>query len=632
MGKPLPWLVLLVGVMITPFLDASEFDGKVRPFLETHCVACHGGESTKGHVDFTIFQTITDAETDPDLWETVSIVVADGEMPPEDEPQPSEEEREVLLDWIENGFFGKIESKPGIFQARRLSGPEYRNTLRSLFGFDLEVSIAEAEQTVTERSLVLKLLPTDPPGASGFVNDTRAARLSTTIWDQYAYLSDRALDRFLEERGELDAAGAEALIREFVPRALRRDVSEEKMATILRELGGASGPDLMGAVRVEMKALLMSPAFLYRGFLMDLESAPGRHRVDDFELAERLSYFLWEDMPDEELLAVARDGSLRESDVLCAQVDRLLASPKSRSLAESFGSQWLLLDQIRHERDDPPHNHALQTQPLDFLHYLFTENRPVIEVIDSDVTFLNSLIAGFYEGDRRQLERFVKPKGIERMAMPLQRITLEESVADRGAGILTMPGVLGMNEGPILRGTWMLRQILGENLGEPPPDVPPIQAAAKGRELSFRERFEAHRADQSCAICHDKIDPLGFALEGYDKHGGVIGKNQTRVKVEEGMADQINTSGRLPGGESFADFAELHELLLTTEREKIIRNVVEKMLSYAVCRKLERGDRPTVDTLTRRIVETNGTWRDLIYGIVESVPFTEYRVAELAQE
>lgn len=632
MPRFLHWLFLLTGLLLPANSNASDFPERALPFLETHCLSCHGGEKTKGDVDFSTIRTMTDAAADPDLWEAVSILVEDGEMPPEDEPQPTEEERADFLSWIDDEFFGEVESLPGVFRPRRLSGPEYRNTLRSLFGFDLEVNIAEAEQTVTERSLVLKLLPTDPPGASGFVNDTRSARLSTNLWDQYSYLSDRALDRFFSESNIKTLTDAESIVRDFVPRALRREVSHEKVGEILNNLDGHSEKTLQESLQAELKALLMSPAFLYRGFLMEASPGNGRQKIDDFELAERLSYFLWEDMPDDKLFDLAKNGALHDPKTIAAQVERMLATGKSRTLATSFGYQWLLLDQIHHERNDPPYLHALRTQPIEFLHYLFTGDRPVIELIDSDVTFINSLIANYYEGDRRQLEKFIKPKGIERMAMPLQQVSLNESRADRGAGILTMPGVLGMNEGPILRGTWMLRQILGEHLGEPPPDVPPIPAAAKGKELSFREKFEAHRADKSCAVCHDKIDPLGFAMEGYDKYGGVIGKNQSRSKKQPETPESIDTSGQLPGGESFSNFEELHELLLTTQREKIVRNAVEQLLAYALCRKLERNDRPTVDALTSQILETNGTWSDLICGIATSVPFTEYRNPPSNQE
>ncbi|MEO0415916.1 MAG: DUF1588 domain-containing protein, partial [Verrucomicrobiota bacterium] len=219
---------------------------------------------------------------------------------------------------------------------------------------------------------------------------------------------------------------------------------------------------------------------------------------------------------------------------------------------------------------------------------------------------------------------------------PLQKVSLKDSIHDRGEGVLTMPGVLAMNEGPILRGTWMLRTILGEHLGEPPPDVPPIQSGPKAKDLTFRQLFEAHRASESCALCHNKIDPLGFALEGYDHSGGLIGEKQTKMKESSRpkLGAPIDTSGKLPSGETFANFQELHQLLLTTQKEQIVRNAVKQTMAYALCRKLERNDLPTVDLLTKKIIEEDGTWQDLIIGVSTSVPFTETRfpVNQLAAE
>ena len=333
-------------------------------------------------------------------------------------------------------------------------------------------------------------------------------------------------------------------------------------------------------------------------------------------------------MPDDELWKAVARGELSDSEKLTAQINRMIASPKSRTLAESFGVQWLLLEQIEGPRKDSTNTYALRNQPIDFLYYLFTENRPVMELIDSKVTFANDVTARFYPGDRNQLGKFIKPKGIEKQLFPNRKMILENTPG-RG-GIITMPGVLAMNEGPILRGTWMLRQILGEHLGEPPPDVPPIKSSPKGVNLSFREKFEAHRADKSCALFHDKIDPLGFALEEYNEEGGIIGTGQTKKKKkeQEESPSEIDTSGTMPDGTSFQNYEELKQILLSKERESIVRNAVERMLSYALCRKLERNDRPTVDELTGHIVENNGTWGELIHGIANSVPFRQVLVVD----
>ena len=571
---------------------AGAADAEMRAFLDQHCLRCHGGDKVKGKVDFKK----ADLDSDADLWAKVADVLKHEEMPPEDEDQPPAEARTAFLDWYHSEFVD-VEARAGTFKPRRLSATEYRNTMHSLFGFDLEVSIIEAEQTVVEKSLMMKLLPTDPPGESGYVNDTHGAPISTVLWDQYSYLADAAIERFVDELP--DDISADEVVRDFLPRAFRRPIAET--------------PTEFTDLKAELKVILMSPKFLYRGFMV--EGTPGQQLpVDNFELSERLSYFLWADMPDAELTAASADGTLTQLEIYTAQIDRMLASPKARRLAESFGSQWLLLDEIDEVTKEPILHNTLKTPPLDFLNFLFTNDRPVMELIDSRTTFANDGSAGHYPKDRKQMKKYTKAKGVERVAFPTQQLLLENT-PERG-GIMTMPGVLAMNNGPVIRGVWILRRILGEDLGEPPPDVPPIQAVPNAQKLTFREKFEAHRSNAACARCHDKIDPLGFALQAYDKKGAFK------------PSDKIDTTGQLPTGESFANFIELRELLLTTQREAIIRNAVEQTLAYALCRKLEPFDRPAVDAIAKKIHETDGTWRDLFHVIANSLPFREAYFAE----
>lgn len=182
-----------------------------------------------------------------------------------------------------------------------------------------------------------------------------------------------------------------------------------------------------------------------------------------------------------------------------------------------------------------------------------------------------------------------------------------------------MPGILMMNQGPIQRGTWMLRRILGVRVGEPPADTPPIQGNPPGKKLTFRERFELHRSHASCARCHEKIDPLGFALEGYDKSGQFL----QSIDRSKQNASKIDTSGKLPSGETFENFFELRSILLTSQREVIVRNVVEQTLAYALCRKLTHRDRVVVDKITKNLCESNGTWLSLFQQVANSLPFRE---------
>jgi len=621
-------VLLLPGVA-----GAQSFDADVQPLLTRYCVKCHGGgEEPAGGIDFTAIGTDAAAEAQHELWELAAERIQNRQMPPRDETQPTDRERERFFAWYQQRLVDSVQPRPGDSVPRRLSAGEYRNTLRSLFGFDLEVAIIGAEQTVAEKSMVMKLLPVDPPGASGFVNDTHSNPLTTVIWDQYSILVDMALEELFSKNrtaelkrmtGSLAASGithAEAvtLVRAFVPRAYRRNMPRRELDAICARL--KDDQKLVPTLKAELKAVLMSPRFLYRGLMMP-RGASGQRPVDDFELAERMSYFLWEDMPDQELFETAAAGHLRDPQVFREQIERMLDSPRSRSLAESFATQWLSLNEIDHVSNNPPFAIALKSQPVDYMHWLFAEDRPLLELIDSRTAFVNPLTAKYYAGDRGQMKPYRKPKGIEIEAVPNQRITLTKT-AERG-GIITMPGVLAMNRGPVLRGTWMLERILGQHLPDPPPDVGQVQPNRRGEKLTFRERFEAHRNRPSCAVCHDGIDPLGFALERYGP-GGTFNGNKGNV----------DTAGQLPSGEKFEDYQGLKKILVTDQRQKVIRNLVDRTLSYALCRKLKLYDRPTVLEIVKRLDSSDGTWRDLVHSVAGSLPFqqTFFRVPEGAEQ
>ena len=177
---------------------ASEFQDDVRPLLQKYCFGCHSGDDANGDVDFTTINSTDEIAGAYETWDAVVGHLNAGTMPPPDEMQPTDEEGQQVLDWYQQ-FIDSVEARPAVFKPRRLSVIEYRNTLRSVFGFDLEVAIIEAEQTVSERSLVIKLLPTDPPGSSGFKNDTHTNPLTTVVWDQYAYLIDAAAEQLFSD-------------------------------------------------------------------------------------------------------------------------------------------------------------------------------------------------------------------------------------------------------------------------------------------------------------------------------------------------------------------------------------------------------------------------------------------------
>ena len=607
----------------------DQFQTIVRPLLNEHCVDCHGTDpdDINGEVDFAAIVTDADIEASFEVWEKATELVRDGSMPPPDEPPLPAGKRDAFVNWYEQRFVIGVTGRPGDFRPRRLAAHEYRNTLHSLLGFDLKTAVIEAEQTVSETSLVMKLLQTDPPGPNRFTNDTSGNPLTTVIWDQYSHLADCAIeelfsanrrDELIAYTGELNDGvltrmHAERMIRKWTRRAFRRDVDEQLLAKSLSAIEAKTDAELRTALQTELKTVLMSPAFIYRGLLhtsTGVDSQSSFVDVDQFELAERLSYFFWADMPDDELLNLAGRGVLTEEQTYRDQIDRMLASPNARSLAEDFGVQWFSLNEIDRVSNNPPYSHALRSQPIDFLNYLYTTGRPLNELVDSNVTFVNPHTARFYPRDRKQMVRYKKQKGIEVEIIANQRITLHET-PQRG-GLLTMPGVLAMNKGAVQRGTWVLERIMGEHLPDPPPDVGQVPPNSGNENLSFRQRFELHRSQATCAVCHDKIDPLGFALEAYDNGGKFVGN-----------PSHIDSSGQLPSGETFDDFSGLRTILVTSQRERVIRTMVERTLAYALCRKLEYYDRPTIDSIVSQLKSNSATFHDLFIAVATSLPFTK---------
>ena len=644
----------------------------VEPLLKKHCCQCHGDkDEVRGDVNFRVIETGPQIKAAFELWSNVLKLIETGSMPPETQPRLTPAEIAQFKAWYQRELVDTIAPLPDVLRPRRLSAHEYRQTLRSLFGFDLEVSIAEAEQTVVEKSLVMKLLPVDPPGPSGFKNDTSANPLTTNVWEQYSFLLDDALEQWLSpgNRNRLEVVTGpitskhmtpeqcEKLLKWMLRRIYRRTPTTETIQTCVASIRGKQGPELEAALRMELKSVLMSLPFIYRGLLAtvddlkvsDQDDSPVSYgRVDDHELAERLSYFLWGDMPDERLMQLADEGTLRIPETYASEIARMLADPKSRNLAENFGVEWFSLDEISTVSKNPPVSHALRQQPIDFLNYLFIEGRPLLELIDSKVTFLNPHTAKFYPGDRKRMAAYKKQRGIEVEAVPNQRLELVGSL-ERG-GLLTMPGILAMNRGPVIRGTWMLEKVLGEHLPDPPANVGQVKPNQPGENLTFRERFELHRSDATCAICHNKIDPLGFAMQAYDSTGAynptglnpTKGKNrkQKKNKVKEdehALVDPplLDTSGRLPGGQSFENFRELKQILLTSQRRRIIENIVKRTLSYALARELNVHDMPTVDEISSELDRhgnlelREGSYHDLIHLVVNSLPFTHAQTSQI---
>lgn len=390
--------------------------------------------------------------------------------------------------------------------------------------------------------------------------------------------------------------------------AYRRPVTDTEVSklTKLVSMAQASGLSFEQAMRVGVEAILVSPNFLYR-----IERDPDAttvHPVSDYELASRLSYFLWSSMPDEELLRLADEHRLCEPGVLTAQVRRMLQSPKSEALVDDFFGQWLELrnlDSVSPDPDDFPEfnnqlRSAMRTETRMFVSSIIHEDRSILDFIDGKYTFLNEKLAKFYgiPGVKGDDFRRVELKGTER------------------SGVLTQASVLTVTSyptrtSPVLRGKWILENVLNAPPPPPPPGVGSIDAQGGVVHGTMRQQMEKHRANPVCAGCHARMDPLGFALENYN----AIGKWRT-----EDASLPIDASGVLPNGRKFNGSAELKEIL-AGNRDAFAECLTEKMMIYALGRGLELYDRPATKKIVADLAANNYKFSNLILGIVDSVPF-----------
>ncbi|MBL8222588.1 MAG: DUF1592 domain-containing protein [Bryobacterales bacterium] len=402
-------------------------------------------------------------------------------------------------------------------------------------------------------------------------------------------------------------------------KAYRRPPAPAELDTLLEafDLGRRNNMAYQQSLRLMLKAILVSPQFLFITPVGETGASIGIVSLDDYQLASRLSYLLWATMPDDELMALAENGTLHQPAVLDAQVLRLLKDPRSRALFDGFGAQWLSVGGLKRQVFDPamfPQMTAqLRTAMYDearlFFESIVRENKSIIRFVDGDYTYLNRTLAPIYG-----LQKTVT--GPE-----MRKVTLRDG--NRG-GILGMPGVLAATSFPnrtsaVKRGVWVLEQVLGEHVPAAPPNVPALdqQDQASVANLTLRERTELHRTNPVCANCHKILDPIGFGLENFDAIG------QWRDRDSNGKP--IDAAGELPGGERFASPKDL-KAIIAGRTGALTRNMIEKMLAYALGRRLEGYDEIVVDNLTDEVAKDGYRMQTLIKGVVTSYPFTHRRI------
>jgi cytochrome c551/c552 len=412
-----------------------------------------------------------------------------------------------------------------------------------------------------------------------------------------------------------EAACARRILTTLTRRAYRRPTTQADITPLLAlyENGLKDGGDFAHGIEMALSGILVSPNFLYRIEQAPATVAAGRnYRVQDLDLASRLSFFLWSSIPDEPLLRAAEQRTLHQPAVLSAQIKRMLSDPKSRSLVDNFAGQWLQLRNVSDWKPDPEKfnafdeslRYAFQQETESFLENLMRENRSVLELLDADYTFVNERLARYYGIPN------VRGGYFRRVPVP----------AEQRGGILTHGSLLMVTSyptrtSPVLRGKWILENILGSPPPPPPPDVPPLSDNAAISAKNLRELLEKHRANAACAVCHSRLDPLGFSLENFDAVG--------KYRAHEG--DQvIEASGNMPDGTLVDGPIGLKKILLS-RKDEFVETFAEKLLTFALGRGLEDYDRPVVRTIRRRAAANNYKFQSMVEAIATSIPFQQRR-------
>ena len=598
------FIALLVLAVIPAAAQNFSFRD-AQALLKTYCVACHQGKTPPGGLNLTTRMTTEQTlATDAPAWNKLLTRVRNSEMPPKGAPAPSMDQRAALVKWLEPALHAAVCAggiTPGPNPIRRLNRNEYAATIRDLLNIHINAGHA---------------LPADGAGGEGFDNAAETLFLSPIHAEKYLEAAKEALDygakdpksraTFLIAEPSADTTPEEAarkILRAFLPRAFRQPAGDADVERYLALFRAAQkrGDGFDQSIRLALATVLVSPRFLFR-----VESG-------DYQIASRLAYFLWGSMPDAPLFELAAQGKLRDPATLDEQVARMLKDQKSREFAERFVEQWLGTRELG--RDIKPdatlfpayYNAELQSairyEPVLFFQEILAENLSLVNLLDSKFTILTNRLQRHYG------------LTVQGMGQQPKRAELPEN-SHRG-GVLTMAAVLAVSSypqrtSPVLRGKWILETILGTPPPPPPANVPALKENHEGAPpRTLRERLLEHRNDPVCASCHDRIDPLGFALENYD----VLGRWRT-----EDAGKPIESAAELPDGTHFEGPDQLKAVLLE-RKEVFLRSFTARMLGYALGRGLTLQDSCAVDQMLDRLRQNDYSAHTLIREIVRSAPF-----------
>jgi hypothetical protein len=619
----------------------------LQPIVEKHCFSCHHDTKRSGGISIkAFFMGLKDQFEDRivrggKLWTHIIETVQSGEMPPSGEPRMTVEEQEALIYSVNSILTkGLTSNNPGRVVIRRLSHSEYQYSVLNLVGVNYDAR---------------NKFPADGSGGAGFDNFPNTLFLTPLKMERYYEAAEEIMEEayhdnniwrdlvpqpyrvnfftriyrwFLSIFSEKDFSDepvkvAEEVILPFASFAFRRflepDEKEKYLSLFKKVYEGTTEKDRYDlAIKETFKAILMSPNFLYR--FEEEQPVDHPYPLSTFELASRLSFFLWSSLPDRELFDAAYRDDLHDPVVLSRQVKRMLKDPRSKRFSESFATQWFGITKLKESSPVDPERfpeftpslrQSMYQELVEYFHHVLTEGENFLDLIDSDYTFLNEELALHYGIDG--------VKGEE-----LRKVTLQDRT--RG-GILGMGSVLTstslpLRTSPVLRGKWVLEEILGTPAPPPPPDAGELSEEEAGAEgASIRDLLVLHRSKPECISCHQKMDPIGFGLENFDPVG--------RWRNGYGE-DTIVAWDTLPSGEIFNGPAELKKILFN-KNDLFARTLTEKMFTYAIGRNVEFKDELYVQELIKNLLENNFNTEKFIVKLVNSYPF-RYKINDSAEK
>ncbi len=659
-------LCLAATANVAPVLGAATSDAVadvLEPVFRQKCIVCHGAS---GAVDLTRLRTEKDLLGSPELVKDLLGVLDTGIMPPRGATPLGSDQREMLVSELRRLLHAAASAQVAIphTPARRMNRFQYNNAVQDLLELRVDVfalpermlreygyfrpetgrmpdSLKAGSRPLGKSQLIGKRLagvapfPQDLRAEHGYDNRGDHLTMSPLLMESFLRLSrsivgsvdfnevtSGAWQRLFvpgpEEEAEVRVRDT---LRSFLAKAFRRPVED---AVLDRYVSHAmtriqSGDSFADAMKAAVSAALSSPRFLYLYERASPVSAAGH--VNDFELASRLSFFLWGSIPDETLLALAARQQLNAPEVLRQQVERMMRDVRLKRFCDSFPAQWLQLERIVSsvpDRDRYPDFYFakfrssmhMMLEPLLLFETVLVEDRSILELVDSDFSYRSELLESWYRDGTR-------PAKVPPVAIPFRRVPVTDR---RQGGVITNAAVMTMTSGPsrthpVTRGAWIAGVVFNDPPDPPPADVPPLPEhpdAGPEASLTLRERFEAHRTQPECASCHAQIDPLGFALENYGPTG------VWRDTYDNGRA--VDASGILFGRYRFRDIVEFKDAILA-EKDRFARAFAGHLLEFALGRELEFSDEPALDRIVSETAAAGYRLREMLVQVALSDPF-----------